>query len=104
MSGPLKSKSFQPLTRIRDSGVLFRPDFRDPGLNGRIQYLYRKAVDPEWTRLASGPERRHGFVMNEPNPTHGLQASVIVAERVACCLILVSAHADLNEMGGGQEF
>lgn len=51
MSGPLKSKSFQPLTGVRDTAVLFCPYLCDPGLHRRMNYSYSETVDAEWTLL-----------------------------------------------------
>lgn len=103
MSGPLKSKSFQPLTGVRDTAVLFCPYLCDPGLHRRMNYSYRKPMDAQWTLLRLRPERRHCPVTNEPETPAGLQNAVIIAQRVARDLVVTPPHPDLDEVLAGQD-
>ena len=103
MTGTLKTKSFQPLAGIRDTRIFLRPYLCDTSVNRRLYYLYRKAVDAKWRR-PTAPERRHGAVIDEPQPAHCKQLPVIVPKRKARHIFRRVAEPDLDKVPAGQEF
>lgn len=61
-------------------------------------------MDARWTLVGLRPERRNRHVTDEPEPAHGLQPAIIIAQRVTRNLVVAPPHADLDEVLAGQQF